>query len=171
MTANQPRVHLTIGFDDADLPAIAEARRQWDPDMARGVPPHVTLAYPEEFDAETLLVYRAADAATKFGPFSMHASGVFVDGDDGIGGLFCAVSDPSKSWAGLRRLILQPPFSPHDVAPHITIVHPRTSARGAQAWDALRGSEFDYPLTVTEFYLTSTAVSTGMTIRRRFRLS
>ncbi len=56
-------------FAESELPAIAAARHRWDPGMATGAPPHVTLVYPEEFDDVDLLSNRAEEAASQFGLF------------------------------------------------------------------------------------------------------
>ncbi len=164
------RVHLTILFDESEVPTVASSRRRWDPAMAHVVPPHVTLVYPEEFDDERLLVQRATAAAATFGSFSLTTSELLIGDDRGAGGVFVSVLDPTGSWSALRRVLLQPPFRARDVAPHFTLVHPRTSRLGPEAATALLGTTFSGRAHVKEFCLTSTD-ATSMTIRHRFRLT
>ena len=169
---NVTRVHLTFVLDEAALPIIAAERHRWDPAMATGVPPHVTLVYPEEFnDHRQILVDRAEDAAAMVGPFALHLDGLVTHGDRGESGVFAAVSDPTGSWQRLRQTIVRPPLEPRDVAPHVTVVHPRTSDRGAAAWSQLQGSAISGSFVVREFCLTSTSVERGMVIEQRFKLT
>jgi hypothetical protein len=42
--------------------------------------------------------------------------------------------------------VLAPPFDAHAVelaVPHVTLVHPRTSDRGPEAWQQLAGTRYD----------------------------
>ena len=50
------------------------------------------------------------------------------------------------AYLGARAQLLAPPFDAHAVelaVPHVTLVHPRTSDRSAEAWAALAGIRYD----------------------------
>lgn len=164
------RRHLMFVFEEDELSEIADMRRRWDPIMARGVPPHVTLAYPEEFDDQELLLERARVAGTAIGPFSL-VCGEVVACDGGANGVFLAVEDASGSWNELRKSLLSTPFSRFDVLPHLTIVHPRTSDRGAAAWRDLRGWRPDIPVRASALAFTGTGVTPGFQLLERIPLS
>ena len=137
--------------------------------MAAGVPPHVTLVYPEEVTDEALLVERAHRAAEAFCPFTVTLGPVVAD-EDGHGGVFASVGDPTHSWNDLRQRILEPPFRRVDVHPHATIVHPGTSNEGPAAWGQERGSTVSEIVLLREFCLTKTDTETGIRVLDRFEL-
>lgn len=166
----QTRTHLTILFDEAAVPALAAARHRWDPDMALGVPPHITVVYPEEFNNRELLEQRATEVTARFGRFTLSLDRLVGGNGDGSGGVFAELTDPTGSWSGLRETLLQPPFAPVDVRPHLTVVHARTSRRGVEAWRELTDLEVEGQLPVTEVCLTSTELHGGMSVLRRFSL-
>ena len=82
-------------------------RVRWDPVMASRTPPHVTLAYPEETGDEDLLLERAERAAVDTAPFSIWFD-VVPGNEQGDGGVWFPVVDPSNTWDQLRRRILVP---------------------------------------------------------------
>lgn len=64
--------------------------------------------------------------------------------------VFVEVGDPDGGWSQLRRLILGDSARGR---PHLTLVHPRTSNRGAAACEALAGRAFDADMLVAEVAL------------------
>src|SRR5262245_39413740 len=133
------RRHLQFILKGSIASQIEVQRRRWDPVMAARTPAHISLAYPEECMDEVLLLERTALAARCTRPFRVtleEASGE----EGGRGGVWYPVADASNIWNTLRASILAPPFQKRAVAPHVTIVHPRTSKRGPQALAALPGA-------------------------------
>lgn len=151
------RRHLTILFDQSALRLIEDARQRWDPVMAAVVPAHLTLAYPDEFGNDyKRLAKRAEDAAKTFMRFSISLGKVTTQ-NEGAGGVFLEVVDSTNSWNALREMLLTDPFRKLGVSPHMTIVHPRTSDRGPEAWLALRDWQPNANLQVQEINFTETS--------------
>ncbi len=153
------RTHLTLSFDAAAVGEVAELRHTYDPAMAATVGPHVTVAYPEEFTDLELLMTRARTIAERTCPFVLIGTGFVTEGDDGEGGVFIDLDDPTGSWTELRRQLLAPPFAPIGVRPHMTIVHPRTSNLGPLAWERLGSQSLSCQIVATELSLTVTSPS------------
>ena len=63
--ALRSRTHLTLRFNESDAGDLAELRHRYDPVMAAGVGPHVTVVYPEEFNDLDVLMGRARDLARR----------------------------------------------------------------------------------------------------------
>ncbi|SDM37002.1 ADP-ribose pyrophosphatase YjhB, NUDIX family [Allokutzneria albata] len=136
-------------------PEVQALRLRWDPVMAALVPPHVTVAYPEEVPDVDLLVRRTTALAQETAPMAIRLTSVVAD-DEGRGGVFVAVDDSQRGWAGLRLGLLRPPFRGSGYPPHVTLVHPRTSKSGPAAYRALRGTRMDLPVVIDEIALTET---------------
>lgn len=132
--------------------------------MASRIPPHVSLVYPEETTDESLLLERAAMASADTRPFAVSLGE--LEHSDG-GGVWFAVLDPSGTWKRLRSQILRPPFHPIPVKPHATVVHPRTSTRGQEAFTELTGVRIEGDATISEMLFTETS-RPGMRILDRF---
>lgn len=165
------RTHLTIVFDEGHLPDVARLRHRFDPHMAQLVPPHLTVVYPEEHGGDLeLLVERATVAAADLGPFVVRLAEAMTDGDDGTAGVFVGVEDPSDGWASLRRAIVTPPMAPVGFPPHVTLVHPRTSVRGAEAWAELERFDAGTAAVVAELCLTVTRPDRPLHIEHRIPL-
>ncbi|MGN6676273.1 MAG: hypothetical protein ACTHKL_00640 [Streptosporangiaceae bacterium] len=64
------------------------------------------------------------------------------------------VSDPDDGIA-LFRAIAMPEGRATGLPPHVTIVHPRTSTRGMQAWAELANLPFDTGITITQIAITA----------------
>ncbi|SDK16539.1 2'-5' RNA ligase family protein [Streptomyces indicus] len=152
---------------------IERWRADWDPVMAAAVPAHVTVAYPEETADERLLIERAEQLAADGGPFRLGLGEVRAVGD-GTQGVYVAVDDVDGGWARLRTRLLAPPLLRRDLPAHVTLAHPRTSARGASCWAALAGRYVGARVTVGELLRTETEYRPGMppefTVVRRFPL-
>lgn len=153
------RRHLTIVIDPLLVPDLAALRHRWDPVMAAGVPPHVTVAYPEE--------HTALNAVGATAPFRLELGDV-VAMDEGAGGVFVEVRDVDGGWTALRERVVR--SGRLHVRPHVTIVHPRTSDRGPDAWAELRCTTFEGTVVVTEVAVTDTSAEHGMVIVERFAL-
>jgi hypothetical protein len=52
-----------------------------------------------------------------------------------------------------------------DFPPHVTIVHPRTSDRGQQAWEELAGTHLDARFTITHVAVTAFSGGRWLTLR------
>jgi 2'-5' RNA ligase superfamily len=140
------RHHVTAFVDPAVSGPVEELRRRWDPQMAGQIAAHVTVVYPEEIPDPASLRERAAAAATT-APFDLVTGPAFYDGSP-CGGVFLHVHDLD---GGLRafRTAAVPAGSMISFPPHITIVHPRTSGLGEQAWAELAACSLSIRFTVT----------------------
>ncbi|MEZ5246061.1 MAG: NUDIX domain-containing protein [Acidimicrobiales bacterium] len=167
MNDGDTRIHLTLTFDENVVGDLATYRRRFDPTMAAGVDPHVTLVYPEEYTDLELLMARARSAAVGVSPFTLSAARFVTDGDDGQNGVFAEFGVPSDSWNRLRHELLAPPFAPTETRPHLTIVHPRTSNLGPYAWTELGSRPARCHLVANELALTATIASNQRTTLER----
>ncbi|MDD9946442.1 MAG: NUDIX domain-containing protein [Myxococcales bacterium] len=155
---------------DEDAPAeLVRLRERWDPSMAARVPPHVTLAYPEETSDERLLLQRAAAVARDISPFTI-TLGPLAAKDGGRGGVCVSVGDPTGSWSHMRAQLLRPPLLRLEVSAHATIVHPRTSNRGAEAWGELSTRELGEVAMLREVCFTETSAHSDLCVLERFAL-
>lgn len=140
-----PRPHATLFIPPPLGLELDEIRRYYDPTFAAQMGVHVTLTYPEETPDADLLAQRLDDLGRWAGPLPLRLTDVAVYGD-AEGGVHVMVEDPSGAYLGARAQLLAPPFDAHAVelaVPHVTLVHPRTSDRSAEAWAALAGTRFD----------------------------
>jgi 8-oxo-dGTP diphosphatase len=130
---------------------IEALRSQWDPAMAWQVDAHVTVAYPGDVEGLDELIRRSRRAAIQVGPVHLQLAGFELHGgpDDG---LFVGTVDVNGDWARLRRVITG---DSAPTWPHVTVVHPRTTNRSAQAWNALRSTPLEGELTVGEVSITA----------------
>jgi len=163
------RRHLTIVLSDDAAGEVAGFRHRWDPLMAAGVPPHISLVYPEEYDDTDLLVQRAREQIPRFEAFAMELADVVAE-DDGAGGVFVSVVDRAGKWHALRDALLAPPWRRLGIPPHVTVVHPRTSDRGPEAWRSLRGWRSGATVVVDRIAFTATGRTIGMRVVEEFRL-
>lgn len=143
-------------------------RHRWDPVMADVVPAHVTLAYPEEVVDEDLLLRRLERTLPVVAPFRLRLGEVFAE-DGGRGGVFLAVTDVDGAWNSVRRQLLSTPMTPVDVAPHVTIAHPRTATATELCWAELKAHCLDHEFTVRELLFTETTHE-AFSVLHRFRL-
>ena len=148
------RHHVTAFVDPAVSEPVEKLRRRWDPQMAAQIAAHVTLVYPEEIPGPASLLERAAAAAASTAPFDLETGPAFYDGSPS-GGVFLQVRDRG---GGLRafRAAAVPAGSMIGFPPHITIVHPRTSGLGEQAWAELAACSPSIRFTVTCVAITAT---------------
>jgi 8-oxo-dGTP diphosphatase len=170
------RRHLTIVLPDGPFrDAIEVMRTRWDPVMAAGVPAHVSVVYPEEITDEALLLQRAAVALEGLRSFPLDIRGV-VSADESRGvvrgvvrGVYLGATDRAGVLTGLRQHLLTPPFASLGYPLHVTIVHPRTSRRGPDAFAALRSDPIAGSFIVSELRWTETSPE-GMTALQGFEL-
>lgn len=165
----EARRHLLLLLSGVASEQLESFRRQWDPVMAGRLPAHITLVYPEEVDDESVLLERVADATAEVAPFLIWL-GEAMAAEEGRGGVWFSVLDPSGSWGQLRDIILAPPLMPLLVAPHATVVHPRTSDLGPEAAAELRSIRIGGESLLGEVLHTETD-PTGMRILHRFPLA
>ncbi|MGH3185793.1 MAG: 2'-5' RNA ligase family protein [Streptosporangiaceae bacterium] len=122
-------------------------RARWDPVMAGQIAAHVTLIYPEEVPIGTDLERLAESAATGAAQFTIALGPAFYIGSPAEG-VFLRVHDRDGGIEAFRAAVI-PPDLMIGFPPHVTIVHPRTSTRGRQAWDELASTHFDTRFTIT----------------------
>jgi hypothetical protein len=155
--------HATI-FLPASVACPVEAiRRDWDPVMAEQIAAHVTLAYPVEAPDFDVLVSRLRAAAAVVAPFRLQLGAVtcFDRPEEGV---YVAVDDADGGCYRLRDQLLAPPFKAIEFPLHVTVVHPRTSSRGREFWEADRIGSFDDVFTVEEVTITAFDGMTWATI-------
>lgn len=145
--------HATIFVAPEAAGPIEAIRRAWDPEMATQIAAHVTLAYPQEAPLIDLLVERLGTACTRMPPFRLRLGGVacFARPEEGV---YLGVEDIDGGYRRMREAVLHPPFRAATFPPHVTLVHPRTSRRGRDFWEAgwqHEGQEF----TVDEIAITA----------------
>jgi len=147
------RYHGTAFLDPGTAQGVEELRRTWDPGMAEQIAAHITLIYPEEIADQSGLIARVTRAAAVIGPFSIVIGSPFHAGNP-ADGVFLAVDDAAGSIRRFRETAV-PASHVIDFQPHVTIVHPRTSGRGEQAWNELAGMRFDARFTITDVAITA----------------
>jgi 8-oxo-dGTP pyrophosphatase MutT (NUDIX family)/2'-5' RNA ligase len=132
--------HATLFLGGAAAEPIEALRRRWDPALASQIGAHLTVAYPGETGPVGELIDRARRAASDCAPFTVRLGQVVrrAGAHDWVG---VEVIDTDGGWARLRRLLVPDADARGDVAPHITIVHPRHSNLGVEAWEAVRSAE------------------------------
>lgn len=155
--------HATI-FLDANTSELDELRRRWDPVMASQIGAHVTIAYPLEVPELYAMIERVRAAALTTVSFRLQLGSVVHDDDPG-NGIFVEVHDTDAAWARLRALIAGRGVD-EAMAPHLTLVHPRTSALGPAAWNALRALDCKRTIDVTAVAVTAFDGERWLTVSR-----
>jgi 2'-5' RNA ligase len=147
------RYHATAFLNPRNAQRVEELRRTWDPGMAEQIAAHITLIYPEEITDPSDLIARVSRAAASTRPFSV-VIGSPTHAGNPADGVFLAVGDISD---GIRRFreTAVPAGHAIDFQPHVTIVHPRTSTRGGQAWNKLADMHFDAEFTISNVAITA----------------
>jgi 2'-5' RNA ligase len=147
------RHHATAFLNPHSSRMVEEVRRVWDPVMAQQIAAHITLIYPEEIADPAELIARAIRAAASTPPFSISV-GVPIHAGNPADGVFLRVGDMA---GGIRRFREAAVPAGHAIGfpPHVTIVHPRTSRHGEQAWNELAGLHVDARFTITEVAITA----------------
>jgi 2'-5' RNA ligase superfamily len=169
MPGSVVRQHLTVLFAEREVPELARFRRQWDPVMALRIPPHLTVVYPEEVSDFDLLLDRARRMIPLVQTFHMRL-GAAIASNGGTRGVFVEAIDESGSLTSLREELLADPFEPADIRAHVTVVHPRTSARGPECWQQLNGWSANAEVEVSQIAFTLTSTTTGMQVVETFQL-
>lgn len=132
--------HVTLFVSEPAAREVDGLRRVWDPAMAAQIPPHLTAAYPDEVESVEKALAFVDVAAKEVGALEMELGHLVHDGDPGDG-VFVEVEDLDGQWGRLRTLVAANAPQTHLVRPHVTVVHPRTSALGELAWAARRPAE------------------------------
>jgi 2'-5' RNA ligase len=141
------RQHVTAFVDPAVSEPVEQLRHRWDPQMARQIAAHVTVVYPGEIPGPASLQEHAAAAAATTAPFDLQTGPAFYH-ESPAGGVFLQVHDLDGGLRAFRTAVV-PPGNAISFPPHITIVHPRTSALGEQAWAELAAGTLSIRFTVT----------------------
>jgi 2'-5' RNA ligase len=146
--------HATIFVPPGIAEPIEAVRQEWDPAMAAQIRAHVTLAYPQEAPLADLLVARLRAASYHTPPFRLRLGTLayFERPEDGV---YIAVEDIDGHYRTLRQHLLCSPFQRIMFPLHITLIHPRTSARGREFWDHGRYQPDDQKFTVAELAITA----------------
>jgi hypothetical protein len=149
------RHHATLFVDPAVSAPIEEMRRRWDPRMARMIDAHLTLIYPWEATDPTMITAWVEAAGSGLSSFRCRVGAPrrYVT-DQGIGCGY-AVDDVDGGHARARSLVASPDFSPGDIERHVTVVHPRTSPRGDEAWAHLQFHPLDLEFRVHDIAVTA----------------
>ena len=115
---------------------------------------HVTLVYPREAPSAAALVERLRTMAPRIRPFRLRLGRLACFGRPEKG-VYVQVDDVDGGYASARDRLLRPPWSAWPVVPHVTVVHPRTSARGAELWRDGRHTLDPRQFLVTEVAITA----------------
>jgi hypothetical protein len=113
----------------------------------------VFLAYPKEAPDLVNLDARVGAAVRTAKPFELELGAAVHDGDPG-NGIFVQVHDPSGSWRELRASIAGSAMD-RLIAPHATLVHPRTSGLGPSSWSELHDHELQRTIAVRSVAVTA----------------
>ncbi len=147
------RPHAGLFLDSSAAQPVERLRRRGDPALASQIAAHVTLAYPGDVNSLDELLERTRRAASLVVPFHLRLGPVHRrEGAHVWVGL--AVIDPDGGWRRLRELIVPPLPGRSDDEPHVTIVHPRHSNLGSQAWEAVRTLDVAGEVAVAEIAIT-----------------
>ncbi len=139
----------------AGLAQVEAVRRAWDPVVAAAIPAHITLAYPAEHPGLEVLRGRINTVAERAAPFRIGfgAFRAFPPPDEGC--VYLEVRDLDGAFAAMRRAVAAPPFEPIDFPPHLTLIHPRTSAKAADFWLAGVAQIIAAPLVIDSIVITA----------------
>lgn len=151
--ARLTRPHALVFLDPDRSGPVEDLRARWDPVMAGQIAAHVTLIYPEEVPPGADLGRLAAAAAAATSPFTIALGPAFY-ADSPAEGVFLLVDDLDGGIGSFRSAAV-PPGHTIGFPPHVTIVHPRTSERGPQAWDELAATRIDARFTITRVVVTA----------------
>jgi hypothetical protein len=148
-----PSPHAVLFLPPQTAIPLDRIRQVFDPAFARQIGVNATLTYPDEAPDAGLLAQRIGELAEWSGPIPLGLGAIVPYGDppDPRRGLHVEVTDVGGAYLGARAHLLAPPFTAHGVdeaRPHVTLVHPRTSARGLEAWDKLAGRRLDVEVLV-----------------------
>jgi 2'-5' RNA ligase superfamily len=160
--AGLARPHATAFLDPRHSGPAEDLRARRDPVMARQIAAHVTLIYPEETPPSADPGHLAAAAAARTAPFTIALGPPFYAGSP-ADGVFFHVHDPDGGISLFRAAV--PPGRMIDFPPHVTMVHPRTSGRGRQAWDELAGTHIDARFTITHVAITASRSGSWQALR------
>lgn len=137
--------HVTLFVPEPAATEIDRLRQLWDPAMANQIAPHLTVSYPDELHTLEAALAFIDLASRRVGGFEARLGDLVHDGNP-AGGVFVEVEDVKGMWGRLRHMaIADPGGAAHEVSPHVTVVHPRTSALGELAWAELSAVEWASP--------------------------
>lgn len=115
------RHHATLFVDPSVSAPIEKMRSHWDPEMARLIRAHVTLAYPWEATDPTMVTDWVEEEASLQAPFRcrIDAPRRYVT-DQGIGCGY-VVDDVDRGYARVRSL-MPLDLCRGEIEPHVTVV-------------------------------------------------
>jgi len=146
--------HVTLFLEGDVAEPVEVLRRRWDPALASQIAVHVSLAYPSEIESIDAVIERARRAAAQVGPFELRlGSPVRRTGHHWWVGV--EVHDVDGGWRRLRDLLVPAAEQRPDVAPHVTVVHPRHSNLGAEAWSNVGAQNVRRRFEVSEVAITA----------------
>lgn len=146
--------HVTVFLEPTVAGPVEVLRRRWDPAMASQIDAHVSAAYPTEIESVLSLGDRLRDAAARIGPFELRL-GSMARRSGAHWWVGAEVVDPDGRLDRLRAVIVPPGRRRADVAPHVTIVHPRHSNLGATAWPSISRAALSGRFTVSKVSITA----------------
>lgn len=98
------RRHVALHLDGEAARAVDALRADWDPEMRRICPAHVSVVHPEETVDVALLLDRLGEAARETAPFTIRLGGLEAD-DEGRAGVFARVEDGVPALETLREVL------------------------------------------------------------------
>jgi 2'-5' RNA ligase len=156
--------HAMVFVDPLVAGTIEAVRREWDLGMATAIAAHVTVAYPRDIATLEAMEERVRIAATRSSPFRLALRAARCDGQPGLPVVVVVdIDDPDGGWRRLRDAILDAETT--QARPHVTLVHPRTSSRAAEAWPVLQQIDFAADFTVRTVSVTAFDGRVWQTIR------
>jgi 2'-5' RNA ligase len=158
------RHHATAFLDPRSSGPVEELRSRWDPVMAGQIAAHVTLVYPEEVPDSVELEHLTVAAAASTPPVTITLGPAFFIGSP-ESGVFLQVHDPDNGIESFRAQMV-PPTRAVEFPPHVTIVHPRTSSLGQQAWQQLATTRIEAEFTITHVAITAFSGDRWQTLQR-----
>ena len=103
--------------------------------MAAAIGAHVTALYPVEAPDAGAMLARVQAVAARTAPIRLTLGGYALFPPP-YQGAYRAVIDEAGAFAAMRGALTAAPFRAEVFAPHVTVVHPRTSDRTAAFWAA-----------------------------------
>jgi hypothetical protein len=127
---------------------IERWRRTFDPETAAEIAAHVTFIYPEDLPEGAEFTRAVTRAAERTPPFTIGLGAAFI-AETPARGVFLRVDDLDGGIATFRS-VAQCTDRLIDLPWHVTIVHPRSTSGGDEAWRQLSSARVDDRFTITE---------------------
>ncbi|MDQ1477096.1 MAG: hypothetical protein QOE62_2325 [Actinomycetota bacterium] len=168
------RRQVTIFLPDVVAARVDDLRARFDPEMARRIPPHITVVHDVVLSGAALgetdlsfaeLRSRVGRVAAEFPPFTLYLADVRHWGS-AEAGIYLAVDDRESVVDAIRRSLRVVDEPEIEFVPHVTLVHPRSVSADAarDAWTAIAGSAVDADVTITSIAIIETDGSEWRTV-------